>query len=57
MMKIRVELTAKEMEEAGCDSIEEFKADFIHQLKDGVIGPGEFGEDWLPDFAVEIAVV
>lgn len=47
-MKVRVELTAEELEEAGCDSVEEFKAGFVHQLNDGIIGDaGEAGEDWL----------
>ncbi len=57
-MKVRVELTADEVAEAGCDSVAEFEAVFLRQLNDGVIGDeGEVGEDWLPGFTVEIVLV
>lgn len=57
-MKVRVELTAAELAETGCDSVAEFEAGFFRQLNDGIIGDaGEVGEDWLPGFTVEIVLV
>lgn len=57
-MRVKVELTPEELEESGCDTVEEFKKGFVHQLNEGVIGDdGAIGEDWLPAFDVEVILV
>ena len=57
-MKVNVELTREELEESGCDTVEEFKKGFVHQLNEGVIGDdGAVGEDWLPGFTVKVSLI
>ena len=57
-MKVKVELSHEELEESGCDTVEEFKKSFVYQLNEGVIGDdGAVGEDWLPGFDVEVVLI
>lgn len=47
-MKVRIEVTTDELEDMGCDSIEELEALLREQLDSGVVGDaGEAGGDWL----------
>lgn len=47
-MKVRIEVTTDELEDMGCDSVEELEARLPEQLDSGVVGDaGEAGSDWL----------
>jgi len=59
-MKVTFELTNAELDEANCDSADEFKALVLQQLNEGVTdidGDGSTGEDWLPGFTVEVKLI
>lgn len=57
-MKITVTLTRHDLDEADCESVEQFKTKFLHQLNEGVIDEeGNNGEDWLPGFTVDVLLV
>lgn len=54
-MKIKIEVTAADLEEMGCDSLEEFEQDIRHQLDNGVVtDDGDTGADWLADYELEV---
>ena len=54
-MKITIEVTAADLEEMGCDSLEEFERDIRHQLDNGVVADdGDTGVDWLADYELEV---
>lgn len=47
-MKVRIEVTTDELEDMGCDSVEELAARLLEQLDSGIVGEaGEAGSDWL----------
>ncbi|WP_171991228.1 hypothetical protein [Pseudomonas oryzihabitans] len=47
-MKVRIEVTTDELEEMGCDSVDELAARLREQLDSGIVGEaGEAGSDWL----------
>ncbi|WP_273806337.1 MULTISPECIES: hypothetical protein [unclassified Pseudomonas] len=49
-MKVRIEVTADELEDMGCDSVEELETRLREQL-DSVVGDaGEAGSDWLVSY-------
>ena len=57
-MKIRVEATAEEIDEMGCDSLEEFEQAIRHQLDDGIVtDDGCAGVDWMSDYELEVVKV
>ena len=50
-MKVRIEVTADELEDMGCDSVEELAARLREQLDSGAVGDaGEAGSDWLVSY-------
>lgn len=50
-MKVRIEVTTDELEDMGCDSVEELAARLREQLDSGVVGDaGEAGIDWLVSY-------
>lgn len=54
-MKIRIEVSPVELDEMGCDSIEEFEQDIRHQLDNGVVSDdGGNGTDWMVDYELEV---
>ncbi len=50
-MKVRIEVTADELEDMGCDSVEELAARLREQLDSVIVGEaGEAGSDWLVSY-------
>jgi len=50
-MKVRIEVTTDELEDMGCDSVEELAARLREQLDTGIVGDaGEAGCDWLVSY-------
>lgn len=50
-MKVRIEVTTDELEDMGCDSVEELEARLREQLDSGVVGDaGDAGSDWLVSY-------
>ncbi|RAU36383.1 hypothetical protein [Pseudomonas sp. RIT411] len=51
MMKVRIEVTTDELEDMGCDSVDELAARLREQLDSGIVGEaGEAGSDWLVSY-------
>ncbi len=50
-MKVPIEVTVDELEDMGCDSVEELAARLREQLDSGIVGEaGEAGSDWLVSY-------
>lgn len=50
-MKVRIEVTADELKDMGCNSVEELAARLRERLDSGVVGDaGEAGSDWLVSY-------
>jgi len=50
-MKVRIEVTTDELEDMGCDSVDELAARLREQLDSGIVGEaGEAGSDWLVSY-------
>ena len=51
MMKVRIEVTTDELEDMGCDSVDELAARLREQLDSGIVGEaGEAVSDWLVSY-------
>jgi hypothetical protein len=54
-MIIRIEVTDEELEEMGCDSLEEFEEQIRNQLDNGVVtSDGGAGSDWMAEYELEV---
>lgn len=50
-MKVRIEVTTDELDDMGCDSVDELAARLREQLDSGIVGEaGEAGSDWLVSY-------
>ena len=50
-MKVRIEVTTDELEDMGCDSVDELAARLREQLDSGIVGEaGEAVSDWLVSY-------
>ena len=50
-MKVRIEVTTDELEDMGCDSVDELAARLREQMDSGIVGEaGEAGSDWLVSY-------
>lgn len=57
-MKIKIEVTNGEIEEMGCDSVEDFEKAIKHQIDNGIIDDeGGNGEDWMTEYELVITVI
>lgn len=57
-MKFKIEVTAAELDEMGCDSIAEFEQEIRHQLDNGVVtDDGGNGTDWMVGYELEVVQV
>lgn len=57
-MKIKVEVSEGELDQMGCDSVEEFTEQLREQLDDAVMDDeGGIGKDWIVRYDLEVTVV
>ena len=57
-MKIRIEVSAEELEDMYLDTVEEFEASIRHQLDNGIVSSdGEAGVDWMVEYDLEVVLV
>jgi len=54
-MIIRIEVSAAELEEMDCNSVEEFEEQIRDQLDNGVVtSDGGTGSEWLAEYELEV---
>ena len=57
-MKVRIEVTDADLDEMGCDTLDEFEKAIRYQLDNGVVGDdGSAGEDWIYAYELEVVKV
>jgi hypothetical protein len=57
-MKIKIEVTADDLEQMNCETLAEFEDGIRHQLDNGVVtNDGGAGVDWMANYELEIVQV